>query len=114
VSGTVAIAGQPLTSGSVSFHPDASRGNTSQHHPTGTINVDGTYQLYTTGKKGAPPGWYKVLVFATDKSGPTGGAHPGMPSSLVHARYGSEKTTDLVIEVVPQPPPGAYDLALSK
>jgi hypothetical protein len=110
----VAVAGQPLTSGSVSFHPDASRGNTSQHHPTGTINADGTYQLYTTGKKGAPPGWYKVLVFATEKSGPNGGAHPGMPSSLVHARYGSEKTTDLVIEVVPQPPPGAYDLTLNK
>src|SRR4051794_919497 len=63
VAGKVTLAGKPLKVGTVSFRPDASRGNTSKHIPTGAIDAAGNYELVTVGKKGAPPGWYKVLVF---------------------------------------------------
>src|SRR5262249_14047953 len=68
VAGKLTIDGQPLTTGSISFRPDAARGNRSQHHPTGTIDEEGRYQLFTAGKKGAPLGWYKVMVFAQESN----------------------------------------------
>jgi hypothetical protein len=96
----------------VSFRPDPARGNTSQHHPTGEIDANGNYELYTVGKKGAPPGWYKVLVLAdlNQKSGPV---HPEMPRWAVHLKYTRPESTDLFVEVVEKPAPGAYDLNLS-
>src|SRR4051812_40534827 len=63
VAGKVTVDGKPLTSGSVSFRPDASQGNSSQHQPTGTIDAEGNYELFVPpAKKGAPLGWYKVVV----------------------------------------------------
>src|SRR5262245_48110528 len=66
VTGQVTLDGKPLKVGSVSFRPDAARGNASLHHPTGEIDDQGRYTLVTVGRKGAPPGWYKVLVFADE------------------------------------------------
>jgi hypothetical protein len=114
VTGRVTVAGAPLTTGVVSFRPDGSRGNTSQHHPTGRIDEQGNYELFTVGRSGAPVGWYKVVVIASEKGASGSGAHPVIPKSLVHARYGSEQTTDLVREVVAEPAPDAYDLKLSR
>jgi hypothetical protein len=119
VAGKVTVQGTPLTAKStvVLFKPDASRGNTSPHEPTGTVDADGNYTLKTKGKKGAPPGWYKVVVTAHDESPPE---HPKDPRhrpaarSLVPAKYGTEKTSDLAVEVVEGPPPGAYDLKLTR
>jgi hypothetical protein len=37
-----------------------------------------------------------------------------MPRWAVHAKYTSEQTTDLQIEVVDKPAPGAYDLELTR
>src|SRR5262245_808535 len=63
VSGKVTLDGQPLTTGSVSFRPDTSRGNASPQQPQGTIDADGNYELSVPpARKGAPPGWYKVVV----------------------------------------------------
>src|SRR4051812_13406743 len=64
VTGKVTLDGKPLTVGTVSFRPDVTRGNTSMHIPTGEIDAQGNYTLVTIRKNGAPPGWYKVLVFA--------------------------------------------------
>jgi hypothetical protein len=115
VSGKVTLDRQPLTVGSVSFRPDASKGNTSKHVPTGDINAEGNYELYTVGRKGAPPGWYKVLVFADGRRlQPKDSPHPLRPDWLTHKKYTDEKTTDLFIEVAEAPPPGAYDLKVSK
>jgi hypothetical protein len=114
VSGTVTQNGQPLTTGTVSFRPDAARGNQSQHQPTGRIEADGRYTLYTTERSGAPPGWYRVLVFASSSTDAKGQAHPGMPKSIVHVRYNDPAQTPLSIEAKAGQPAGAYDLKLEK
>ena len=111
VSGKVLVEGEPLKLGSVTFRPDASKQNESLHHPTGDIDAEGNYELYSSGSKGAPLGWYKVLVFADGNPSPA----PGSPSQWLHnEKYTAETTTDLSIEVVQQPAPGQYDLKLSR
>jgi hypothetical protein len=119
VAGKVMIGNVPLTARStiVLFKPDASRGNSSSFEPSGTVDADGYYTLQTRGKRGARPGWYKVIVTAHDDSPPS---HPKTPQhrpaarSLVPAKYGLAKTSDLSIEVVENPAPGAYDLKLTQ
>jgi hypothetical protein len=100
----------------VLLKPDASRGNNSPFEPTGTVDASGTYTLRTEGKMGAPPGWYRVVVVARDDEQVVHPKakqnHRPVSKSLVPAKYGQEKTTDLVIEVVENPAPGAYDLKL--
>ena len=59
---------------------------------------------------GAPPGWYKVILIATEP-----GANPNEDlRRVVHARYEREATTPLAFEVVANPSPGRYDLQLSR
>jgi len=111
VSGKVAAGGQAIKKGSVSFRPDASKGNKTLHHPTGDIDAEGNYQLYTIGKPGAPPGWYKVLVFADANPNPRPGVEPQW---LHHVKYTSEGSTDVLLEVVENAPAGTYDLKLSR
>jgi hypothetical protein len=111
----VKLDGKPLSVGTVSFRPDASRGNTSMHIPTGAIDANGNYELVTVTKKGAPRGWYKVVVFADANSlDPKTASRPLPPVWLMNIKYTDDKTTDLAIEVVGNPSAGVYDLALSK
>jgi hypothetical protein len=112
VRGKVTLNGKPLTFGAVSFRPDAARGNRSQHHPTGRIE-GGQFELHTLRRKGAPPGWYKVLVFA-DENQESGPLHPALPRWATDVKYTREETTDLSVEVVDKPAPGAYDLTLTR
>jgi hypothetical protein len=115
VAGKVTLANKPLPVGAVSFRPDAARGNHSKHIPTGAITAAGEYELITIQRKGAPAGWYKVLVFADANSlKPGTSAHPLPPVWLMNIKYTEEKTTDLFVEVVEHPGPGSYDLRLSK
>jgi hypothetical protein len=116
VAGVVWVNGKPLTTGSVSFRPDADKGNTSLHHPTGSVGADGRFELFTVGRPGAPPGHYKVLVFADANTDPNTrtAAHPKPPAWLTDVKYTSERTTDLRVEVVPTAEPGRYDLKLVK
>ena len=118
VSGTIFVNGHPLTAGQASlvFKPDNSKGNNTRFEPAGLVDEEGNYELYTAGKLGAPPGWYKVVIVAY------GGADPkpkrSVPGiirlSLVDQKYGSEKTSDITIEAVDSPGVGAYDLHLTK
>jgi hypothetical protein len=117
VSGEVTLDGNTLTvkNGTVVFYPDAAKGNTSTFEPTGAIDKNGRYTLNTKGKKGAPPGWYKVVV--TGVAGSPQHArdpHQGRPvaRSGVPTRYGQAKTSDLSVEVVEKAGEGAYDLKL--
>jgi hypothetical protein len=111
VRGKVTAGGQPIKRGSISFRPLASKGNQSLHHPAADIDAEGNYQLYTISKPGAPPGWYRVLVFADGNPSPA----PGVPPRwLHHVKYTTEGSTDMLIEVVKDPPAGHYDLKLAR
>jgi hypothetical protein len=112
VSGKVYLGNRPLTTGSVSFRPDASKDNTSTWEPSGDIGPDGTYKLSTNGKPGAPLGWYKVIVAADVPSNPNDPY--SIPKSIIDVKYADPNTTDLSIQVVENPSPGAYDLKVSK
>jgi hypothetical protein len=118
VAGQVTLDGGPLTAAStvILFKPDPAKGNASPFEPAGTVDDRGNYTLATKGKKGAPPGWYKVIVTASE---PRADAVKGRrqqrpaPKSLVPARYGQAETTPVLIEVVENPASGAYDLKLT-
>ena len=119
VSGKVTLDNEPLTAKTtvVLFKPDAAKGNASPFEPAGTVDHQGNYTLLSKGKKGARPGWYKVIVTATEPrdDSPKGPRrHRPVPRSLVPPKYGQATTTDLAIEVVENPASGAYDLKLTK
>jgi hypothetical protein len=110
VSGRILVDGRPLTGvaqGSVSFRGDPLKGNETLHQPTGPIDAEGRFELVTAGKKGAPPGWYKVVVTAYANKLEEG---PVRPRLLLVEKYYHPKKTDLSVEVVADPAPGAYDL----
>jgi len=118
VSGKVTVNGQPLVAKSaiVVFKPDASKGNTTPHEPTAQVDSSGNYSLSTKNQRGAPPGWYKVLVTAVDTGAPPATkklTRRPVPKSLVAPKYGQEKSTPLHVEVVASPDEGAYDLKLT-
>jgi hypothetical protein len=109
VSGKVTVAGQPLKTGSVTFRPDAARGNTTLHNPTSPIDAEGHYDLVVpVDRKGAPLGWYKVLVTAYDNP------RPGHLKSFISMKYQDAKSTPLEKEVIENPEPGRYDLNLTR
>jgi hypothetical protein len=94
-----------LTKGSVRFVPDKKKGNTSTEEPTGGINDSGVYELKTNNQPGAPLGWYKVCVVATDTPDNT---NPSAPvKSYVDGKYRRAETTPLEVEVKSG---GAYDV----
>ncbi|MDX1944742.1 MAG: hypothetical protein SFU86_04985 [Pirellulaceae bacterium] len=114
VSGTITEAQRPLGGGTVSLRPDVEKGNKLFHHPTGMIDPQGRYTLFTNEREGAPAGWYKVVVFSNERTEEKGKSHPGMPKSLISTRYNQVQTTPLAVEVKPDAPPGSYDFDLQK
>jgi hypothetical protein len=112
IVGKVTVNGTPLGTGSVTFHPDAGKGNNSPHIPVGTLDSEGTYQLMSATREGAPPGWYKVTVSAQEPIDPK---NPyALPKHLISPKFNDAGTSGLEIEVVEKPQPGAYDLKLTK
>jgi hypothetical protein len=117
ITGRVTVDDKPIKAGGVTFIPDKDKGNTSPANAIGQIKEDSTYELFTDGKPGAAPGWYKVLVTANSSSinisgsaTPDGGKLYAPPESLVNPKYAKLSTTDLSVEVKPG---GSYDLKLS-
>ena len=120
VSGRVTLNGQTFIAKSavVQFIPNAAKGNNTRFEPTANVDSSGNYALFTKTKKGAPLGWYKVVVTAVEgDSSPASAKKPltqrPLPKSLVPAKYGLEKTTTLEVEVVENAISGAYDLKLT-
>mgnify|MGYP003509381870 CR=1 FL=1 len=112
VGGKVTVGGVPLAAGSVTFHPDSDKGNSSLNIAVGALDAEGTYKLMTGGREGAPLGWYKVTVTAQapiDLNNPY-----AMPKHLIKPKFSDASTSGLAIEVVARPAPGAYDLKLTK
>jgi len=112
VQGTVKFGNQPLTTGTVSLRADGD--NTTRHQPTGLIDKEGHYRIYTTGLPGAPPGIYRVVVFATEPIIDTGRVSPGLPKSIIPVRYNNVSTSPLSFEAKASPAAGEYDLQLDK
>src|SRR5262245_39325044 len=68
VDGRVLLKGKPLKgkAGAVVLKPDTSKGNKQSASPVGVLQRDGTFSVVTNGQPGAPLGWYKVVVTATE------------------------------------------------
>jgi hypothetical protein len=96
VSGRVSVAGKELSSGTVSLRPVGKVGD----QPTGRIDQDGTFRVFTARRPGAPAGKYRVVVMATETAAAKpGSASPGMPVLAVPERYTRPETTPLEIEL---------------
>jgi hypothetical protein len=110
VEGQVKAAGKPLVKGTVILYADTSKGNTTKQEPRGSIEADGRYKLISHPHEGAPPGWYKVAVIATEPSDPK---NPySVPRSLIPEKFGKPDESRLTLEVRKEAPPGAYDFDL--
>jgi hypothetical protein len=114
VQGKVKVGDTPLTTGTVSFNPDADKGNVGDRIPLGEIDAEGSYVLYTAGEAGAPAGWYKVTVIAQKPidENAEGEAAYADPEWLVAESFTSPESTPLSIEVKPDAPEGHYDLSV--
>ena len=111
VEGKVLFGDQPLKAGYITFYPDPAQGNASKEVPSGKIDAQGTYEIWTGTKKGAAPGRYKVAVTAADQIDPK---NPYFTKWLIPERYIDPKTSKLTVEVVEQPAAGAYDFKLER
>ena len=109
VKGTVTLDDKKLTSGQVSLVPEAVEAGKAPPPSSGKINSDGTYEINTGGKPGAPLGKYKVKV-TPDMAAPT--EKKGEPP--FNMKYYDHTKSGLGFEVVENAPSGRYDLKLSK
>jgi hypothetical protein len=121
VAGKVTVAAQPLTAGTVTFVPDAAKGNNSKFQPFGMLDKDGKYKLHTEGKEGAPPGWYKVTISTmvppgSDVPAPSKGGEnkTAGPTVSIDPKYTTAETTPISLEVKDDPQAGDYDIKLIK
>ncbi len=108
VKGKITVDGKALTKGSVAFWPDEAKGNKSTFTPGAQVGEDGSFELYTNMKRGAPPGHYKVTVMAQTESDSTA---PTKSKLLVPEGVTKKETTTLLVEVT-EDPAKTYDLAV--
>src|SRR5262245_51354288 len=114
-SGTVTLDGQPMKEGVLQFIPDVSKGNNLRLGCSGPIS-NGRWNLVTSGMDradtgtGAPVGWFKVTY-----THPTeGDKEPGASAApRVAAKYRTEDTTPLSIELTDPPPAEGYKIELT-
>lgn len=90
VTGQITLAGEPLTTGNVSFHPVSSGAVA-----VGTIQANGSYSVATGSAAGLPPGEYIVTIVATKPIMPTPENSQPVPELLTLPKYGSKETSDL-------------------
>jgi hypothetical protein len=108
VRGRVTLDDKPLPRGTVSFRLIDSD---IADQPTGRIEPDGQYVVYTQGRPGAKPGRYAAVVFANEElATKAGAAHPGMPKSIIPKQYNAPQTSPLKVEVTSEGK--SHDLAL--
>jgi hypothetical protein len=103
VSGKATLDGEPLGGFTIQFNPEFEARLDCAAHVSG----DGSYAVQTDDGfdqyKGAPPGKYKITIWSpNDKPIP------------VNEKYTNSQTTDMIVEVVADPAPGAYDLKFTK
>ncbi|MDC0934948.1 hypothetical protein OAS39_01585 [Pirellulales bacterium] len=116
VAGKVTFNGNEVTTGTVIFLPDASKGNAAQYESRGAIDASGNYLLQTMGKEGAPPGAYLVGVAAWKRPpevlNPDFRGFPPPNIPLVPLKYNNPASSGLTAEARENAPAGEYDLKL--
>jgi hypothetical protein len=98
VTGHVTLDGKPLTTGFVTFVPDAKQ-HTDGPPAVGGINLEGLYELSTDRQStgdGAIVGFHRVRVMAYT---PSSDPQQSMTASLIPLRYNNEATSGLAFEV---------------
>jgi hypothetical protein len=107
VAGRATVDGKPLAGLVITFNPDPAKGNDARVSCVGRVGADGQYSLISDDgfkvRKGARLGWYKVTVSSPDDN-----------LIPVNKKYTNFRQTDLTVEVVADPQPGAYDLRFTK
>jgi hypothetical protein len=103
VAGKATVDGEPLAGFGLQFNPETE----ARLDCAGYTGGDGSYSVLTDDSfdqyKGAPPGKYKVTIFSpNDKPIPA------------NVKYTNVATTDMIVEVSPDAPPGAYDLKFTR
>jgi len=94
VSGTVTLDNEPLTTGTVSFHP-----NQPGPFAYGQVDSVGRYYLSTGTEKGLSPGSYTITVDATELVPPTPSNPEPLPKLITPERYRDKTTSGIVVEV---------------
>ncbi len=121
VKGRVLLDKKPITvkegqTALVEYHPDKDGGSSVPVTPRATVNADGSYELTTDGKPGAPAG--KYLVTVVYQAGPKAGAKDAdlyaVPKSLINPNFNNVGGTFLKREVKANAPSGEYDLPVTK
>jgi hypothetical protein len=113
----VLVNGEPLRPKKVGtcaliFRPDAGKGNTYKHEPRGDVDEEGNYFLITANQVGAPPGWYKVGVRATEPRDSKW--KYAVPKEILPPQFADPEKSGLSVEVVEYPNPGQYDLKVTR
>jgi hypothetical protein len=106
VHGTVFYNGKPLTCGTIVFTPNPARGCTG---PQGSAEIqpDGTFNLRTSDREGAVPGWHRVTILAIEAPAKSpDAARFSIPRSLVPEKYRDPVQSGLACEVLPGKPNG--------
>jgi hypothetical protein len=111
VRGKVMVDNKPVTGGQVSFIPATVDDKARFAPPSGQIDANGIYELFTDGKAGAPAGKYNVMVTPSMVPDP---AAKGMPKAPFNDKYRDAKKSGLQVDVSASPAPGAYDLKLTQ
>jgi len=97
VTGTVTYDGDPLSTGTVTFHP-VGEGPTGY----GSIQSDGSFRIQTGQQAGLPPGEYRVTVQATGPvPEPTPENLEPVPESIIPQRYANPDQSGLKFTVEP-------------
>lgn len=115
VSGKIALDGKPLKNATIMFWPLKEKGNESTSQPYAEADAQGNYQLILgvgdDKRDGSPLGWYRVVVEAFEA--PKAGLDIP-PRLLSPEKYADPLSSPLVVEVVENPAPRAYELNLTK
>ncbi len=114
VSGKVLSGSEPLSTGSITFHPESPSTDGNPLVPRAELAADGTYSLFTNASPGAPPGSYKVTISAeAPRDAEASGADAYAPAQyLVKDQYMSPDKTPLTVEVKADAAAGSYDFTL--
>jgi hypothetical protein len=99
VHGKVYYKGAALSSGTIVFTPDPSRGNRGPLARS-DIQPDGSYRLRTEAGDGAGPGWYRITVMSVELPARRAAGQPyAVPRSLLPEKYRDPELAGLVQEV---------------